>query len=208
VIFIPPGLDRWPLDRLIPYAGNSKKHPPDQIDAIERSMVEFGFCDPIGVDEKNGQIIEGHGRLMAGMRLHKKGLLDEAPIVKLGHLTPLQQKAYRIAHNKLQERGGGHDHAKLLAEVGFIKDGGLDLALTGLSPKELRLDVNLDNTPIPQNDNGQAQAQFPVLSFSHYKVGMTQGEIEHLERLYLEWVEVNGSGWGFVTSILGVNDAL
>lgn len=62
-----------PIDAIKPYAGNAKLHPQEQIDQIKRSIVAMqseegdllsGFNDPIAI-WKNGEIIEGHGRLLA-----------------------------------------------------------------------------------------------------------------------------------------------
>lgn len=38
-----------PIDELVPYAGNAKRHPPEQIEQIVASMGEFGDCDPVGI---------------------------------------------------------------------------------------------------------------------------------------------------------------
>lgn len=53
------------IDKLIPYAKNAKKHPQEQVEQIKQSISEFGFNDPLAIDEGN-VLIEGHGRLMAG----------------------------------------------------------------------------------------------------------------------------------------------
>ena len=52
------------INNLVPYQNNAKKHPQKQIDKIKKSIKEFGFNDPIAVDENN-MIIEGHGRYEA-----------------------------------------------------------------------------------------------------------------------------------------------
>lgn len=51
-----------------PYAQNAKEHPQEQIDQIVNSIREFGFNDPIAIDE-HGIIIEGHGRLLAAKQM-------------------------------------------------------------------------------------------------------------------------------------------
>jgi ParB-like chromosome segregation protein Spo0J len=78
-------LELWPIDRLRPYERNPRTHSADQLAQIAASMVEFGFTNPILVDEADG-ILAGHGRLMAAREL---GLAD-VPVVRLGHLTPMQ----------------------------------------------------------------------------------------------------------------------
>ena len=49
---------------LVPYARNSRKHSPEQITVIARSIKEFGWTVPVLTDGKSG-IIAGHGRILA-----------------------------------------------------------------------------------------------------------------------------------------------
>lgn len=84
------------IDDIIPYENNAKLHPEEQIEQIKKSILEFGNNDPIAVD-KNNVIIEGHGRLLALKELEYK----EVEVIKLGHLTEEQRKAYTLIHNKL-----------------------------------------------------------------------------------------------------------
>lgn len=84
------------IDEIIPYENNAKLHPEEQIEQIKKSILEFGNNDPIAID-KNNVIIEGHGRLLALKKLGYK----EVEVIKLGHLTEEQRKAYTLIHNKL-----------------------------------------------------------------------------------------------------------
>ena len=84
------------VNDLIPYENNAKLHPKEQIEQIVKSIKEFGFNDPIAIDENN-VIIEGHGRLLAIKQMNYK----ECEVIKLTHLTAQQKKAYILAHNKL-----------------------------------------------------------------------------------------------------------
>lgn len=57
---------------LVPYAGNAKEHPEEQVEQIAQSIRDFGFCDPVGVwhdEEGRPVIVEGHGRVMAAQLL-------------------------------------------------------------------------------------------------------------------------------------------
>lgn len=85
-----------PIEDLKAYERNAKLHPPEQIQQIKNSILEFGFNDPIAV-WKDNEIIEGHGRLMAAQELCYK----EIPIIRLDGLSDEQRKAYMLAHNKL-----------------------------------------------------------------------------------------------------------
>jgi len=94
-------ITNMPIDSIIPYAHNAKEHPEWQIDQIVKSIQEFGFNDPIAVDEA-GIIIEGHGRYFAAIKLG----MDEIPVIILSHMTDEQKKAYILAHNKLTMNTG------------------------------------------------------------------------------------------------------
>lgn len=80
-----------------PYPKNAKKHTKKQIDAIARSIQEYGFNQPIVVDKK-GVIIVGHGRFEAAKLL---GIKDIPHVV--ADLPPKKAAAYRLADNKLNE---------------------------------------------------------------------------------------------------------
>lgn len=92
-------IETMQVDELVPYAGNAKLHPPEQVDQIAASIEEFGNCDPIAVwtnADGEPEIVEGHGRVMA---LRKLGIA-EAPVIRLDHLTDEQRRAYVHVHNQ------------------------------------------------------------------------------------------------------------
>lgn len=72
------------VERLIPFANNSRTHDDAQVAQIAASIREFGFTNPILIDGENG-IIAGHGRLMAARKLR----LEEVPCIRLAHLRIL-----------------------------------------------------------------------------------------------------------------------
>jgi hypothetical protein len=61
-------VERWPIDRLIPYAHNARTHSPEQVAQIAASIREFGFTIPVLVDEQD-TLIAGHGRVLAAQQL-------------------------------------------------------------------------------------------------------------------------------------------
>ena len=65
---MPSKIERWPIDRLVPYECNARTHSPEQVAQIAASIQEFGFTNPILVDGKD-EIIAGHGRLAAAKDL-------------------------------------------------------------------------------------------------------------------------------------------
>ena len=81
---------------IIPYVNNPREHSEEQITHLASSIREFGFTNPILIDENN-TVIAGHGRLMAAKRVN----LDQVPTIRLEGLTEAQRKAYVIADNQM-----------------------------------------------------------------------------------------------------------
>lgn len=102
------------IDDLAPYDGNAKLHPQKQVEQIAESIKEFGFNDPIAIDE-NGTIIEGHGRVLAAQMLG----MDNVPVIRLDGLTDEQKRAYTLVHNQLT-MNSGFDIEQLQIELGSI----------------------------------------------------------------------------------------
>ena len=124
------------IDKLIPYANNSRTHSAEQIAEIAASIKEFGFKNPILIDGKNG-IIAGHGRFMAARKLG----LTLVPTLDGSDLTEAQKKAYVIADNKLA-MNAGWDTAMLSLELEDLQDNGFNLDLLGFDDKELAALLN------------------------------------------------------------------
>lgn len=134
-----PEITTLQTSRLIPYARNSRTHSDEQVAQIAGSIKEFGFTNPILIDDKDS-IIAGHGRLLAAQRL---GIKD-VPCIRLSHLTEAQKKAYVIADNKLA-LNAGWDFDMLKIELGDLKSDGFDLELTGFTQDELN-NLLVENT--------------------------------------------------------------
>jgi len=116
---------------LIPYANNPRTHSEQQVAQVAASIQEFGFNNPILIDEHNG-IIAGHGRLAAAQKLN----MNLVPTILLEGLSEAQRKAYVIADNKLTENGGW-DYDLLAVEIDRLKELDIDVNLTGFEPKEV-----------------------------------------------------------------------
>jgi hypothetical protein len=120
-----------PLSEIRPYERNARKIPQSAIDAVARSLREFGWQQPIVVDAA-GVIIVGHVRRIAAIQ---EGMA-EAPVVVAAHLTPAQVRQYRLLDNR------SHDESKwdpdiLTAELLDMRALDLDLSLTGFGSGEL-----------------------------------------------------------------------
>ena len=124
-------IEPWPIDRLRPYERNPRTHSDAQVDQIAASMVEFGWTNPILIDEGAG-ILAGHGRLLAARKLG----LAEVPVIRFEHLTEAQKRAYLIADNQLALQAGWDD-ALLAEELAWLKDERFDLDLVGFDATEL-----------------------------------------------------------------------
>ena len=129
----------WPSDKvertsiksITPYARNSRTHSDEQVAQIAASIKEWGFTTPILIDT-DGEIIAGHGRLLAAQRLG----LEEVPTMTAKGWSEAQKRAYVIADNKLALNAGWNDEM-LKIELDGLKDLDFDLDLVGFSDDEL-----------------------------------------------------------------------
>ena len=117
------------LKDIIPYANNPRKK--QAIDKVASSIKEFGWQQPIVVDEGN-VIVVGHTRYQAAQKLG----LDQAPVQVAKGLTDAQIKAYRILDNRANQDALWDDDL-LKIEVQDLDKMDIDLALTGFDEKEL-----------------------------------------------------------------------
>ncbi|MCC9750481.1 ParB N-terminal domain-containing protein, partial [Streptococcus agalactiae] len=86
------------IDSIKPYQKNARLNDGDAVEKVAASIKEFGFQQPILVDENN-VIITGHTRLKAAKSLG----IDKIPISHAIGLTDEQIKAYRLADNRVAE---------------------------------------------------------------------------------------------------------
>lgn len=117
---------------LIPYINNSRTHSDEQVQQVASSIKEFGFTNPILIDEDKG-IIAGHGRLQAAQLLN----LDNIPTITLEGLTEAQRKAYVIADNQLA-LNSGWDLEKLKVELERLNEVEFNLDLLGFDDDFLK----------------------------------------------------------------------
>jgi DNA modification methylase len=124
-------VENWPIERLLPYAANARTHPDEQVAQIAGSIAEFGFNVPCLVDER-GVLVAGHGRVLGARLLG----LQQVPVIRLGHLTDAQARAFRLADNRIA-LNAGWDDALLAAELDRLKEDGIHLELLGFAEGEL-----------------------------------------------------------------------
>lgn len=130
---------------------NARTHSKKQIQQIAASIRQFGFVNPVLVDDSGG-IVAGHGRVEAARLLG----LDKVPTIRLGHLTEEQRRAYILADNRLAELAGWDP-------------GLLALELQELSELEINFDIEITGFDgldierlIAANDPGDSGQQDPI----------------------------------------------
>lgn len=131
---------------VVPYARNSRKHEPWQIDMLAASIKEYGWTNPILIAD--GGIIAGHGRVMAAQKLG----LTRVPAIDLSHLSDVQRRAYVIMDNRSAEKGVSWDLEMLKIETDALLADGFDLNLTGFSTDDLAAMFNADDLDVPEKD--------------------------------------------------------
>jgi len=124
-------IEKRSIDELVPYARNSRTHSDEQVAQIAASMKEWGWTNPVLIDEDGG-VIAGHGRLLAARKLG----YSEVPCMVAEGWTEAQKRAYVIADNKLA-LNAGWDNELLAVEFGELADLGFDLDLTGFDADEI-----------------------------------------------------------------------
>lgn len=132
------------IEDIKPYVSNARTHSPEQISQISASIREFGFTNPILIDEENN-LIAGHGRILGAA----EGGMNEVPAVRLSGLTQAQRRALVIADNKLA-LNAGWDYKLLTIELADLIDAKFDMGLTGFTLPELtELFPKVESIPLP-----------------------------------------------------------
>lgn len=138
-----------------PYEKNAKKHPNSQIKALADIVMEVGWRQPVLVNQQ-GVIVAGHGRFITWQKYQgdlkpiwvmddKGNTIHGAP--ETTPLTPAQEKAYRLADNKLNE--SGWDNSLVIEELKDLDADGFDITLTGFD-KDLLLEKNAKDDEVPE----------------------------------------------------------
>ncbi len=153
-------IERWPTEKLVPYARNARTHSEEQVAQIAASIVEFGFTNPI-LAGSDGVIVAGHGRLAAAQKLG----LDTVPVVVLDHLTPTQRRALIIADNRIAENAGWDD-AMLRIELQSLQEDGFNLDITGFDADALAEIMAGEETTVDGQTDDDAVPEVPVTPIS------------------------------------------
>ena len=166
------------------YGMNAKLHPQSQIEQIKQSIIDFGFNDPIAIDENN-VIIEGHGRFKAIQQLGR----TEVECIRLPHMSEQQKKAYILAHNKLT-MNTDFDPDTLAMEIESILDFDMEdygFDIPDLDEPEKEPNYKEQTQEMKENILNLGYAQFP---------GVGAYDIPEIEPVYQmpkvsEWIGFN-----------------
>lgn len=169
----------WPSDKvertsiksITPYARNSRTHSDEQVAQIAASIKEWGFTTPILIDT-DGEIIAGHGRLLAAQRLG----LEEVPTMTAKGWSEAQKRAYVIADNKLA-LNAGWDTEMLRLEIDDLSNM-FNIDLLGFTDEEIAnfsfdMDADGDLPELSDDDQGPLQQ----ITFTLHK-----DQIEEIEK--------------------------
>jgi hypothetical protein len=151
-----PKIEQRSVSELIPYAANSRTHSDAQVAQIAASIKEFGWTNPILIDDDN-TIIAGHGRLLAARKLG----MEEVPAIILDHLTKAQQRALVIADNQLA-LNAGWDMDMLKAEIEDLKLDDFNIALLGFDASQLADMFDDDSKTLSEENPYTAKINTPI----------------------------------------------
>ncbi|ENF4075230.1 TPA: ParB/Srx family N-terminal domain-containing protein [Escherichia coli] len=184
-------IEYLPVGKLLRYAKNSRTHSDEQVEQLVNSIREFGFTNPVLIDEKN-ELIAGHGRLAAAEILE----MDKVPAIRLSNLSEKQKKAYRIADNKLA-LNAGWDMQLLAEEVKELMDDDFDIDLLGFNDAELD-EMLSDEQPQEEDDNSSPVVQIKYLAIDKECIPATDMEIALLLDVYRQYHDAHETHEGFV----------
>lgn len=172
-------------DDLIPYFNNSRTHSESQVKQIAASIREFGFTNPILIDEEQ-TIIAGHGRVMAAEVLS----MSTVPCIRLSGLSEAQRKAYVIADNNLALNSGWNIEL-LRVEIEELERLDFDIPLLGFDDDFMQLiespEIELGMTPEEKLEN-YLQGDTKILRLAY-----SQEELESVVALLDKGLEATGS---------------
>lgn len=162
-----PKIELWDIDKLVPYALNAKNHPDAEIEKLANSILTYGWTQPI-VIWTNGEIIAGHGRRLAAIKLGR----SRVPVIVRSDLTKDQADALRLADNRVT--GQSYDMALIQDELRRLAETDIDLTTLGFDEKELDFSTA---------DLGEINADFFVENIGEAVEAQQQANIQKTEEV-------------------------
>ena len=124
-------VERWPIERLVPYANSSRLHSEADLDKISAAILKWGWTMPVLVDEE-GMLLAGEARVNAAAKLG----LNSIPVIVARSWSEEEKRAYRLADNQLAARASW-DPEQLRNELRELESAGFDVDLIGFDPDQL-----------------------------------------------------------------------
>ena len=146
-----------PVGKLVPYVNNARTHSKEQITKLRSSLREFGFVNPVIIDQEFN-VIAGHGRILAA----KAENIEQVPCVFVDYLTEAQKKAYILADNRFA-LDAGWDEEMLRVEMEALQGMDFDVSLTGFDEAEIADLLSADDEA--QEDDFDVDAELQAEPF-------------------------------------------
>ncbi|MES2044556.1 MAG: DNA methyltransferase [Pseudomonadota bacterium] len=128
------------------YEGNARLHSKAQLKKLEKSFEEFGFTNPIIIEE-TGLVLCGAGRLQVAIARGMK----EVPTIELAHMSEAQKRAYILFDNKIAEQSTW-SRRLLRQELSGLIELGYEVELTGFSTLEIDTVISIGDDEPPIDD--------------------------------------------------------
>lgn len=161
-----PQVEYIDVGELKAYPQNAKKHIASQIDAIAKSIKEFGFVGVVIIDE-TGTILAGHGRVAGA----KKAGLEKVPCLRYSNLNENQKRLFVMADNRLAEVGGGWDEKMLEKEIqDILKQTEYDIGEFGFDEQFVYdiINKNLEDNAEVSDELAEKFPQMELQAFESY----------------------------------------
>lgn len=144
-------LESRDIDTLNPYQNNAKVHSQEQIEQIAASILEFGFNDPLSIDNGN-MLVTGHGTHAALKLLVSRGNVEfqNVDCIILDHLSERQKRAYILAHNRIAQNSTWN-FEKLSVEMDALINADFDVEMIGFNEQELDSLLKMDRSILPDD---------------------------------------------------------
>jgi DNA modification methylase len=126
-----PTVEQVAIDLLRPDPANPRRIGDDELDALERSLRQFGFVQPVLARREDGTVIGGHQRLVAARRLG----MPTVPVTWLD-ISVEQARLLGLALNKISGSWDDALLARLLTDLQATPE--LDLTLSGFGEDEVK----------------------------------------------------------------------
>ncbi len=127
----PLAVEEVPIDLLRPDPANPRRIGEDELDALERSLRQFGFVQPVLARREDQTVIGGHQRLVAARRVG----FTSVPVTWLD-ISAEQARLLGLALNKISGSWDDALLARLLADLAATPE--LDLTLSGFGEDEVK----------------------------------------------------------------------